>query len=65
MDWLVTTTSDISSATGITHFPGLLHLLLGVLILFCYSVLVAHNGFLFDFPILLAEVEHRPEWFSL
>ena len=23
-------------------------------------VLVAHNGFAFDFPILLAEVERRP-----
>ena len=24
------------------------------------TVLVAHNGFVFDFPILLAEVERRP-----
>jgi len=25
-----------------------------------FTVLVAHNGFCFDFPILLAEVERRP-----
>ena len=31
-------------------------------IIVCTLVLVAHNGFAFDFPILLAEVERRPEW---
>ena len=31
-------------------------------ILVCTLFLVAHNGFAFDFPILLAEVERRPEW---
>ena len=30
-------------------------------IIVCTLVLVAHNGFAFDFPILLAEVERRPE----
>ena len=30
-----------------------------------FIVLVAHNGFLFDFPILLAEVKRRPEVFNL
>lgn len=28
--------------------------------LFLNAVLVAHNGFSFDYPILLAEVERRP-----
>ena len=28
-------------------------------------VLVAHNGFKFDFPILMAEVERRPESLEL
>ncbi len=28
------------------------------------TVLVAHNGFSFDFPILLAEVERRPDALS-
>ncbi len=27
----------------------------------CLLVLVAHNGFAFDFPILLAEVEQKAE----
>ena len=31
------------------------------IIIVCTLVLVAHNGFAFDFPILLAEVERRPE----
>ena len=26
-----------------------------------HVVLLAHNGFKFDFPILLAEIERRPE----
>ena len=30
-------------------------------IIACTLVLVAHNGFAFDFPILLAEVERHPE----
>lgn len=28
--------------------------------IYFYAVLVAHNGYAFDFPILLAEVERRP-----
>ena len=34
----------------------------------CFSldvVLVAHNGYVFDFPMLLAEIERRPEKLSL
>ena len=31
------------------------------IIIFLLLVLVAHNGFAFDFPILLAEVERRME----
>ncbi|XP_064397556.1 uncharacterized protein LOC135344319 [Halichondria panicea] len=45
IDWLATTTAHVSEVTGIPHYP----------------VLVAHNGFSFDFPVLLAEVERRPE----
>lgn len=31
----------------------------------CYgTVLVAHNGFVFDFPLLLAEIERRPNCLS-
>lgn len=29
------------------------------------SVLVAHNGFVYDFPILFAEIERRPEKLDL
>ena len=26
------------------------------------TVLLAHNGFAYDFPLLLAEIEHRPQY---
>ena len=45
LDWVITITSHVSDATHTLHYP----------------VLVAHNGFAFDFPILLAEVERRPQ----
>ena len=48
LEWIVTTTSDISNATGIRIVGG--NSLSNSLI-----VLVAHNGYSFDFPILFAE----------
>ncbi len=61
LDWLITTTSDVSSATGTLHYPGLTGFIQCSVIVSLSIVLVAHNGFSFDFPILLAEVERRPE----
>lgn len=60
--WLATTTSHVSDATSIPHYPG--NIVTSKLVMyFTYNiiVLVAHNGFAFDFPILLAEVERRPQ----
>ena len=33
--------------------------------MYLHTVLVAHNGYRFDFPILLAETERRPEKLAL
>ena len=30
-----------------------------------HTVLVAHNGFAYDFPLLLAEIERRPKHLSM
>ena len=40
----------------IHHVYGCTYSYIGI----CPSVLVAHNGFEFDFPILLAEIDRRP-----
>lgn len=62
LDWLITTTTDISTACGTPYYPGLTSLYtFEYIVHFSHLVLVAHNGFSFDFPILLAEVERRPE----
>ena len=63
IDWLATTTAHVSEVTGTPHYPGktgLLHTTIPSTYHF-HSVLVAHNGFSFDFPVLMAEVERRPE----
>ncbi len=48
--------AEVSDSTSTTHFPGS-----KLYLLFFYTniVLVAHNGFSYDFPILFSEVEKR------
>ncbi len=46
----------------------LLQIIINVIIilhLHFFVVLVAHNGFSFDFPLMLAEVERRPKQLAL
>lgn len=65
LGWLITTTSGVSHATGILHYPGLIIQSYSTDYMNNFTVLVAHNGFAFDFPILLAEVERRPMELSI
>ena len=44
LQWIRETKEQVSQQTGLQYHP----------------VLVAHNGFQFDVPILLAEIERRP-----
>ena len=65
LEWLATTTSNVSEKTKTPHYPGMMNSIFpafdNYIIIFLLLVLVAHNGFAFDFPILLAEVERRME----
>ena len=36
---------------------GLFHKQLFTILLYFFSVLIAHNGFVYDFPLLFAEVD--------
>lgn len=65
IDWVTSTTSTVTEQTGTVHYPGLMkYLFTSVIDSLSFSVLVAHNGFAFDYPILLAEVERRPRALS-
>ena len=45
----------LQSKTGM----GLFHEQSFTILLYFFSVLIAHNGFVYDFPLLLAEVDRR------
>ena len=49
------TTSYYKSKIGM----GLFHEQLFTILLYFFSVLIAHNGFVYDFPLLFAEVDRR------
>ena len=63
LDWISTTTKEVSEASNAPHTPGThtftctqyFTTIIAATVLF--SVLVAHNGYQYDFPILLAEIE--------
>ena len=63
LKWVCTTTKEVSEASSTPYHPGT-HtntILSTVQFTFtCLLVLVAHNGYKFDFPILLAEISRRP-----
>ncbi len=63
LQWVTSVTAEVSDATSTSHFPGIaIDLFSNVFDLLHFNihvVLVAHNGFSFDFPILLSEVESR------
>ncbi len=69
IDWLISTTKQVSDKTSTPHYPGkdfpqvhsILHNRANNTYHLITTVLVAHNGFSFDFPMLLAEVERCPE----
>ncbi len=63
LEWLARNLAHITETTKTPYHPGILNSFVQArtdAILFIL-VLVAHNGFSFDFPILLAEVERRVE----
>ena len=64
LTWVSTTTKEYSESTGNVHFPGIIFYFKSICILLMCVVLVAHNGFTFDFPILLAEMERRKDHFT-
>lgn len=62
LEWLVSAVTHVSDATSTVHYPGMLYSFPLLTITITYTVtivLVAHNGFSFDFPILMSEVETR------
>ena len=62
--WIHVTTQEYNEACGCDHYSGLSQFSC----ITCYKitlVLVSHNGYRFDFPILLAEIERRPEKLAL
>lgn len=70
LKWVHITTKEVSETVGTPHHPGRHYMkyiqtvTLSILNVH-FTVLVAHNGFRFDFPVLLAEVERRPKQLSL
>lgn len=61
--WIKLTIAEVSEVTSAYHYPGLVseeYCTLRYRCLKLHLVLVAHNGFAFDFPILFAEIERRP-----
>ncbi len=70
LQWIQSTTEYVSDCTDTVHYPGmqLLQIIINVIIilhLHFLVVLVAHNGFSFNFPLMLAEVERRPKQLAL
>lgn len=66
LQWITNTTEEHNHNTGRTHFPGISPDLNEfqdslILLLLLLTVLVAHNGFKFDFPLLFAEIDRREE----
>lgn len=58
--WVATNIAYVSDATDTPYYPGMNDNVKACTYLHFYAVLVDHNGYAFDFPILLAEVERRP-----
>ena len=70
LKWIYITTQEYNEASGCDHYPGLSETLMHTwsiceVIACVHAVLVAHNGYRFDFPMLLAEIERRPEKLAL
>ena len=67
LHWIESTVKYVSDTTTL-HYPGmqinLTSSLQQIFYLHFHAVLVTHNGFGFDFPVLLAEVERRPRQFA-
>ena len=73
LDWISTTTKEVSEASNAPHTPGThtckctcIQYIIAATVQLTnnfFSVLVAHNGYQYDFPILLAEIERsdKPE----
>ena len=60
LSWINDTINEIQGNCESRYFPGMHSIVLVIVVLKClYTVLVAHNGFAFDYRILTAEVEHR------
>ncbi len=65
LQWVTSVTAEVSDTTSTTHFPGIpidfffYQILFITFLFYMYAVLVAHNGFSYDFPILFSEVESR------
>lgn len=61
MEWIAATMTLVRDTTGKSYYPGMMksRCMLKSEVFF-NVVLVAHNGFAFDFPVLFAEVERRP-----
>lgn len=61
LSWINDCITEIQQTSKSSHFPGM-NLLLRIslkLIEYIHTVLVAHNGFTFDFRILAADIERR------
>ncbi len=61
VEWLTSAVTHDSDVTSTVHCPGniIYSLCLQIEMYAVTIVLVAHNGFSFNFPILMAEVENR------
>ncbi len=62
LEWLNSAVAHVSDATCTVHYPGMYYIQPLFTYIVTYSVtvvLVAHNGFAFDFPFVMAEVENR------
>ena len=69
LHWIESTTKYISDTTDTLHYPGMQKVTslppsIHIFYLHFHAVLVTHNRFGFDFPVLLAEVERRPRQFA-
>ena len=62
LEWVSGVISKVTEATGSSHCPGKLYVYNNNNLSTCFLVvLLAHNGFGFDYPILLSELERRPD----
>ena len=65
LEWVSKTTQEVSEQSSASLYPGvfslLQHVYFVVTIMLLSTVIVAHNGFAYDFPLLLAEIERRPK----